>query len=143
MNFVDEIGVLFHGTVRRISREATERTGRALNQLRALRAIEAGGIHTQCELAERLRIDAAATSRLVDRLEEEGLLQRLKGNDRRSIRLEVTRKAEPEIAAIKATTERMDAELRSYLTAGEVLAFERILARLNGALARAAAEREE
>ncbi len=137
MNLVEEIAFLFRGSVRRLGRQLSEETGRTLNQIRALRAIALEDIRTQTALAERLQIDAAATSRVVDRLVKDGLIRRCQGDDRRSIRLTLTRKAAPELAAIEAAEDRMGAELRGYLSGRDVAALERILESLNAALAKA------
>lgn len=131
MTLVDPIVSLLRGTLRQLGRDVTEETGRTLNQIRALRAIARENIRTQAELADRLLIDAAATSRLVDKLEEEGLLQRCEGENRRCVRLEVSTAAQPELRAMKKAEDRLDAEFRACLTAKELATFERVLLKLN------------
>jgi len=61
-------------------------------QLLALRVIDRGEVQAQSALAERLTVDPPAVSRLVERLAEDGLLKRCPGEDRRCVRLEVTKR---------------------------------------------------
>ena len=57
----------------------------------------------QVELAEMLDVEPISLSRIVDRLEEAGLVERVPDPaDRRAWRLQVTGKAEPLVAKLKA-----------------------------------------
>lgn len=57
----------------------------------------------QVELAEMLDVEPISLSRIVDRLEEAGLVERVRDPaDRRAWRLQVTAKAEPLVAKLKA-----------------------------------------
>jgi MarR family transcriptional regulator, transcriptional regulator for hemolysin len=57
----------------------------------------------QVELAEMLDVEPISLSRIVDRLEEAGLVERVPDPaDRRAWRLQVTAKAEPLVAKLKA-----------------------------------------
>jgi DNA-binding MarR family transcriptional regulator len=117
-----------------MTQQVAVETERPYQQLRALRAIAREQIDTQNALAERLCIDAPATSRLVASLEKEKLLQRLPGEDKRCVRLEVTRRANREIDTMTETLEWMDREMRRHLTEREVKTLARILEKLNEAL---------
>ncbi len=103
-------------------------------QLRALRAIALGEGCSQAALAERLTVDAPAVSRLVDRLEADGLLQRGPGGDRRSVCLEVTAAAEPELAMMHEVLQWLDAEVHRHLSAQESAQLQRLLEKLDDGL---------
>jgi MarR family transcriptional regulator, transcriptional regulator for hemolysin len=65
----------------------------------------------QIELADMLDIEPITLSRIVDRLEEGGLVQRVPDPaDRRAWRLHVTAKAQPLIAKLRAVADEMIAE---------------------------------
>lgn len=65
----------------------------------------------QIELADMLDIEPITLSRIVDRLEESGLVERRPDpQDRRAWRLHVTAKAQPLIAKLRAIADHMIAE---------------------------------
>jgi DNA-binding MarR family transcriptional regulator len=65
----------------------------------------------QIELADRLDIEPITLSRIVDRLEESGLVERRPDpSDRRAWRLHVTAKAQPLIAKLRAVADDMISE---------------------------------
>lgn len=103
-----------------LTRRLTPRSDRPVPQLLALRVIRRGEARTQAELAERLMIDAPAASRLVVRLEADGLLRRLEGADRRCRRLQVTASAGREIAAIEDAMGWLDLQIREHLSQREI-----------------------
>ena len=103
---------------------------RPVTQLSALRVIANGEVRSQTELAERLLIDAPAASRLVDRLEGDGLLRRCQGLDRRSVGLEVTRKAAAHIEQLEAGLRWLDEEVRRHLTDDEVMVASKLICKL-------------
>lgn len=140
MNLGENLGRLCRATTRLLNRKIAEQTDRSVLQLRALQAIERENVHTQVALAERLMIDAPSTSRLVDRLEEEGLLKRCEGADRRCVHLTVTSAAASELKAIEFGFKAVDAEVRRHLSAAEVKTLQQLLAKLEAGLA--AVERE-
>lgn len=91
------LGVLVH-EVAHMMRVSIDRRlkdhGLTRVQWLALSAIQARPRLTQTELARELKLGAAATGRLVDRLQAGGLVQRLADpNDRRALRLVITGKA--------------------------------------------------
>lgn len=134
MKLALEFGLLCRTVHRRLSQRVAQESERPHQQLKALRAIETEHISTQAELAERLCIDAPAASRLVDRLEEDGLLKRKPGENRRCVKLETTKRADKEIAAMNVSYEWLDKEMRRHLSAAELKTFEKIMEKLNTAL---------
>ena len=102
MNFTEQVGALRRTLRRAIIRRVALGSDRPLPQLQALRLVAKEEVQTQAELAERLLIDAPAASRLVMRLEEDGLLKRMPGSDRRCVCLKVTPAAKAEIAVMDA-----------------------------------------
>jgi DNA-binding MarR family transcriptional regulator len=65
----------------------------------------------QIELADMLDIEPITLSRIVDRLEEAGLVERVADpTDRRAWRLHVTAKAQPLVAKLTALADEMIAE---------------------------------
>lgn len=99
--------------IKRIAQESD----RSLQQLLALRSIALKQVETQAALASRLVIDAPAANRLVARLEQDGLVQRVRGKDRREVRLKVTAAAAPEIRAVRIGLEWLDNEMLALLGA--------------------------
>src|SRR5688572_9167543 len=120
MKLAEELGLLCRTVHRRLTQRVAHESERPYLQLRALRAIKTEHISSQTALADRLCIDAPAASRLVDRLEDDGLLKRCRGEDRRCVHLETTRAATREINAINTGYRWLDAEMRRHLTAAEL-----------------------
>lgn len=134
----EQIGLLSRTTQRLLERRLVRSTSCSFLQLRALKAIQQEGIVTQVELGDRLMIDASAVSRLVDRLVSEELLERRAGEDRRCVRLAVTRKGLAEIGNLHAGLEWLDAEARQHLTDGEAETLRALLEKLTAGLRQAA-----
>lgn len=103
-------------------------------QMLALKAIDRGEVKSQAALAERLLVDPPAVSRLVDRLVEDGLLERSAGEDRRCVRLEVTKAGQKEVAIYHAELERLESEVRKHLTAQEVKTLHQLLRKLQAGM---------
>ena len=135
MTFGEQVGSLRRTLHRALVRHLAERTRRPFPQLLALRAISRGEVETQVELAERLMIDAPATSRLVAVLEKEKLLKRTVGEDRRCVCLQVLPAAKKEIAIVDEGLAWLDAEVRKHLTKKEFDESKALLARLQRGLA--------
>jgi len=114
----------FHGL---LSRRMAEVSELSFQQLSVLRVVSRGIAQTQAEVAERLVIDAAATCRLVQRLESQGLLVRHKGEDNRSMRLEVTAAAKPHIELLGNELAALDRRLREHLGDEEASLLESLL----------------
>jgi DNA-binding MarR family transcriptional regulator len=85
------------------SEQAAREAGLAPQQHQALLSIRGapGATQTVGELARRLLIKPNSASGLVSRLEEQGLLAKIEADDRRSVTLRLTEKAE-ELLAILA-----------------------------------------
>jgi DNA-binding MarR family transcriptional regulator len=136
MTLAEQVASLRRTLRRLLSERLGEQTGRPFMQLLALKAI-ADRVGSQVALAERLSVDPPAVSRLVDRLEEDGLVMRRAGENRRCVRLELTDKGQGELALLHAGLQWMDGELHKYLAEAEVVELKRLLAKLQDGLTRA------
>lgn len=103
-------------------------------QLLVLKYIGVLGIHSQAVIAERLLTDAPAVSRLVDRLEEDGLVERRAGENRRCVRLEITDAGRKEYEALRHAGEWVDSEARALLAPSEFEELSRLLEKLQTGL---------
>ncbi|RIX27381.1 MarR family winged helix-turn-helix transcriptional regulator [Sphingomonas edaphi] len=85
----------------------------------------------QVELADRMDVEPITACRIVDRLEEAGLVERQRDpDDRRAWRLELTAKAEPILKRLGDFAEDMAAEAFAGLTASEIKAMRATLGRV-------------
>jgi DNA-binding MarR family transcriptional regulator len=134
MTLPEQVALVRRTLHRLITRRLSGRTRRPFQQLLALKAIAAEGVHTQAALAERLLVDAPAVSRLVDRLEEEGLVKRCAGADRRCVRLEVTEASQPELAVLSQEMQGMETEVSRHLGPEEMRELRRLLEKLQAGL---------
>ena len=130
MSLVVQVAQLRRTVHRLLTRRLARSTERPFPQLLALRVVSLGQVHTQVELAERLMVDGAAVSRLVDRLQGEGLLERRPGEDRRCVKLHVTAAGQREVEALDRELARMDAHLEGHLSRREVDTLHALLAKL-------------
>ncbi len=130
MTLAEQVASLRRALHRLISRRVSGRTRRPFQQLLALKAIGVDGVRTQAALAERLLVDAPAVSRMVDRLEEDGLVRRCAGEDRRCVRLEVTEASRAEIAVLQEAALWLDEEASQHLTAEEMRELKRLMEKL-------------
>ncbi len=137
MSIGDSICALCRASHRLLVRRLARASERPYFQLRALRAVAVEGIENQVGLAERLIIDAPAVSRMVARLEKDGLLTRREGDDRRSVRLAVTDAAAPELEAMAAGLAWLDGELRRHLSLEEQATLQRLLEKVERGMAEA------
>ena len=93
----------------------------------------------QIELADLLDIEPITLSRIVDRLEEAGLVERVADPaDRRAWRLHVTAKAEPLIGKLHAVADEMIAEAFAGIDPTHIAIAREVLARVRDNAARAA-----
>jgi DNA-binding MarR family transcriptional regulator len=115
VTLLERLGRLHRSAERLLRRRIALRSGRPFQQFRALRAMRREAIHTQAALADRLLIDAAATSRLVDRLVADGLVRRSGGADRRCVCLELTPAAAAELAIMDEAVAWTERALLSHL----------------------------
>jgi DNA-binding MarR family transcriptional regulator len=84
----------------------------------------------QIELADMLDIEPITLSRIVDRLEEGGLVERVADPaDRRAWRLHVTARAQPLIEKLRAVADEMIAEAFAGIDPEEIEITRRVLGR--------------
>ncbi len=87
------------------SEQAARRAGIAPRQHQALLSIRGApdGTQTVGELAKKLLIKPHSASELASRLEEQGLLERIDGPDRRLVMLRLTQRSEHLLATLART----------------------------------------
>ncbi len=130
MTLAEQLASLRRTLHRQLARELASRSERPFQQLQALRAVAREGISRQGDLAERLLVDAPAASRLVAKLEAEGLLQRQAGKDRRTHVLKVSPAGRRELAALEGALAVLDGRVRSHLSAAEQATLAKLCERL-------------
>lgn len=130
MTLAEQIGALRRTAYRLLTRRLSVRSRRPLTQLLAVKFIAMRGVRTQAELAERLLVDAPAVSRLVDRLEEEGLVKRCAGEDRRCVKLQATDAGRVAMEALEEATRSLDEDAARILTESELVELNRLLEKL-------------
>ena len=97
----------------------------------------------QVELAEKLDIEPITLSRIVDRLEEAGLVRReADPTDRRAWRLELTDKAQPLISKLRKLADGLIEEAFDGLDDGELALMRAKLTKIRENLAEAEAGRK-
>jgi DNA-binding MarR family transcriptional regulator len=85
----------------------------------------------QVELADLLDVEPITLSRIVDRLEEAGLVERAPDpSDRRAWRLHVTRKAQPLVESLRALGVELVAEAFAGIEPEDIDTTRRVLARV-------------
>ncbi|HEX6783190.1 MAG TPA: MarR family transcriptional regulator [Sphingomicrobium sp.] len=93
----------------------------------------------QIELADMLDIEPITLSRIVDRLEEGGLVERLADPaDRRAWRLHVTARAQPLIEKLRAIADEMTAEAFAGIDSKDIEIARQVLGRVRENTAQAA-----
>ncbi|MCY1077842.1 MarR family winged helix-turn-helix transcriptional regulator [Archangium lansingense] len=143
MTLAEQVGTLRRTLYRLLSRQLSGRTRRPFNQLLAMKNIALSGVRTQAELAERLLMDPPAVSRLVDRLEEDGLVKRCAGEDRRCVRLEATDASRAELEVLKEEAARLDEDAARYLTPEEMTELKRLLEKVQAGLSQSHAAAQQ
>jgi DNA-binding MarR family transcriptional regulator len=134
MTLAEQVGALRRTLYRLLTRRLSAKTRRPLTQLLAVKFVAMRGVRTQAELAERLLVDAPAVSRLVDRLEEEGLMKRCAGEDRRCVKLQATEAGQAELGVLEEATQSLDEDSGRYLTEAEMAELKRLLEKLQAGL---------
>ncbi|MBN9686526.1 MarR family transcriptional regulator [Corallococcus sp. NCSPR001] len=134
MTIAEQVASTRRAVVRLLTQKVGEQTDRPLMQLLVLKNIGIYGIHSQAQIAERLLIDAPAVSRLVDRLEEDGLVERRAGENRRCVRLEITEAGHREFQALELAAQYVDAQARAFLAPPEAEELSRLLDKLQTGL---------
>ena len=93
----------------------------------------------QIELADRLDIEPITLTRIIDRLEEAGLVERVSDpTDRRAWRLHVTAKAQPLVVKLKAVADELIADAFAGIDPKEVEITRQVLARVRDNAGRSA-----
>jgi DNA-binding MarR family transcriptional regulator len=140
MTLAEQVGALRRTVYRLLTRRLSGKTRRPLTQLLAVKFIDVRGVRTQAELAERLLVDAPAVSRLVDRLEEEGLVKRCAGEDRRCVKLQATDAGRVEVEVLEDASRWLDEESARCLTEAEMAELRRLLEKLQAGLTQVGAQ---
>jgi DNA-binding MarR family transcriptional regulator len=140
MTLAEQVGALRRTVYRLLTRRLSGKTRRPLTQLLAVKFIDVRGVRTQAELAERLLVDAPAVSRLVDRLEEEGLVKRCAGEDRRCVKLQATDAGRAEVEVLEDASRWLDEESARCLTEAEMAELRRLLEKLQAGLTQVGAQ---
>ena len=93
----------------------------------------------QVELADMLEIEPITLSRIVDRLEDAGLVERVSDpTDRRAWRLQVTANAQPLIEKLKGIGAELVADALAGIEPGDVEITRQVLARVRENVGRSA-----
>ncbi len=135
MTLAEQVGAVRRALYRSLEQRLASGGHRCFRDLQALKVVEVEGKRTQVALAERLLVDTAAASRLVARLEKDGLLLKKPGPDRRTSCLTVTPAGRKQVAVLRQVTDELDRELRRYLTVRELDALQGLLGKVQQALA--------
>jgi len=122
-------------TARLIRREANRRAavlGATKAQWRVLaRLHRSGGGLRQIALAEALDVEPITLCRMIDRLEEAGLVERRRdAADRRAWRIHLTEAAAPVLAKLEAMGTRFNADILAGIAEPDRDAARRVLARI-------------
>ena len=124
-----EIGETAHALRKAFDRRAVG-LGVTRAQWKALFRLEREPGLRQIELADMLDIEPITLSRIVDRLEESGLVERLADpSDRRAWRLHVTARAQPLIAKLHAIADEMIADAFAGIDPKDIEITRAVLAR--------------
>jgi DNA-binding MarR family transcriptional regulator len=93
----------------------------------------------QIELADMLDIEPITLTRIIDRLEEGGLVERVSDpTDRRAWRLHVTAKAQPLVVKLRAVADEMIADAFAGIDPKEIEITRQVLARVRDNAGRSA-----
>lgn len=134
----DTIGVLVSDAARLLRRrfDARARTiGVSRAQWQVLIALARSEGINQAALAERLEVETITVARMVDRLQEAGLVERRADPaDRRAWRLFLTDRAHPILAELQAVAAEVRAEMLAGLDAAEQTLLQALLLRLRANL---------
>jgi DNA-binding MarR family transcriptional regulator len=126
--------------VRRRFEARLAEAGGSLPVWAVLSGLELGPCRNQHELAMGLHIEGPTLTRHLDRLEAEGLIARQRDpSDRRAVRVEVTPAGRDLYARLLEVARKTDEELRSGLSEREAETLDRLLTKVQAALARPAA----
>ena len=148
MRDMDAIAFDIADTARLIRREMNRRVA-ALGATRAqwrvvARLHRSGGGQRQIELADALDVEPITLSRMIDRLEESGLVERRRDPaDRRAWRIHLTEKAKPVVDQLMKIGTEFQAELTDGLDPAACRKVSQVLAQLRDTLAQMDERRNE
>jgi DNA-binding MarR family transcriptional regulator len=136
-----------HETARAIRRALDQRAatlGVTRPQWRALARIKREPGLRQVELAERLDMEPITLCRIVDRLEEAGLVRRMRDPaDRRAWRLELTEEAAPLVRKMRGLAHQLAEEATEGLQDADLQALQSRLAEIRSNIGRCAEQRKK
>lgn len=119
----DSLGFLLNDVARLIRRRFDERArgvGATRAQWKALFVLSRNEGLNQGALADRLEVEPITLCRMIDRLEEAGLVERRRDpNDRRAWRIFLTDAARPKIAQLQALANDMFEDILIGISPGE------------------------
>jgi DNA-binding MarR family transcriptional regulator len=100
-------------------------------QFKVLLLLARDGLDTPAALCRPLSLDSGAMTRMLDRLESKGLLERVRSTeDRRQIRLQLTEQGRAFSNQICQIASQVTSELTRTLTPEEIDEFQRLLRKL-------------
>ena len=136
----DSIALLVTDSARLLRRRFDARArclGVSRAQWQVLFALSRNEGINQAGLAEALDVETITVGRMVDRLEEAGLVERRADPaDRRAWRLHLTPRAHPILVSLRSVADEVMADALTGLAAGERADLGALLARLHGNLQR-------
>ncbi|PCE34407.1 MarR family winged helix-turn-helix transcriptional regulator [Burkholderia ubonensis] len=131
----DGLGYLLKRTqsvmCRAISRRTEAELGVTDTQARILFLLATQSARTAADLARQCEVDASSITRLIDRMEQHDLLERMRcDEDRRIVRLHITPLGQAVAARIPAIVSDVSDALLSRFDADEIHSLERLLGRI-------------
>ncbi|MFJ1211689.1 MarR family winged helix-turn-helix transcriptional regulator [Burkholderia pyrrocinia] len=131
----DGLGYLLKRTkavmCRTISRRTEAELGVTDTQARILLMLADRPARTTADLARECDVDASAVTRMIDRMEQRGLLTRMRcDEDRRIVRLHVTQPGQVVADRIPAIVSAVSGELLCAFDADEIHSLESLLGRI-------------
>ncbi len=129
-NILPEIGETAHALRKAFTRRAAS-VGVTGAQWKVLFKLTLKPGLRQTDLADLLDIEPITLTRIIDRLQEAGLVERTPDpTDRRAWRLHVTEKAQPVVEKLRAIANEMTAETLAGISLKDVETTQRVLARV-------------
>jgi len=125
-----------------IASELTDR-GLTLPQITLIKALAHGKELTITELARELSTGKSTVVGIVDRLERVGIVERRRGGgDRREVHVAFSPNAQERVMSIKTTVDAAFSKAFAHIPVGELIAFERSMEKILGAMGSPDAETE-
>jgi MarR family transcriptional regulator, transcriptional regulator for hemolysin len=128
------IGLQLANTSKAVSRAFNDRLAEAGSSVPVwliLSSLKSNERRTQLDLARAVGIEGPTLTRHLDRLEENGIVRRVRdGNDRRAVRVELTAEGERLFQTLRQAVIAFNRELTGGLTEPELERMRKTLARL-------------